>query len=94
MLNKLGLVKCVYNGEEFKLDNISSVCKIHYDSDIEKYLLLIPEKKEVIKTRHTKKVIALDPGLRKFMTGLSENECVTICTNGLEELKKLINILF
>jgi putative transposase len=35
-------------------------------------------------------VIALDPGLRKFMTGLSENECITICTNGIEILMKIL----
>jgi putative transposase len=88
--NELGNIKCVYDNEIFKLDNITSACKIYYDSDTDRYQLLIPERTEMIETNHTKKVISLDPGLRKFMTGLSENECITICTNGIEVLMELL----
>lgn len=84
---ELGDVKCIYDKKDFKLNNIKSARKIHYNADTNRYQLLIPEKTAIIKTKPTKKVISLDPGLRTFLTGLSENECLKICTNGSEKIK-------
>jgi IS605 OrfB family transposase len=87
---ELGTVKCMYDKGEYKLDNIESGCKIHYNSDTNRYILLVPEKVDIHKTKtvKTKKIISLDPGLRTFLTGLSENECIKICTNGIDTLKE------
>lgn len=90
---ELGNVKCFYDKQLFPLNinNIDSACKIHYDSECDRYSLLVSEKINVNRAEHTKKVISLDPGLRKFMTGISENECITICTNGIDKIKGLLN---
>ena len=57
---------------------------------INKYELFIPEKAEVNNTiKERKQFISLDPGIRTFMTGLSNNDCIKINFNN----NKIKNIL-
>lgn len=86
----LGTIKCMYDGEEYKLDNINHTCKIHYDSETKKYSLFVPEKIIPINVNKKRHIISLDPGIRTFITGVSEKEVVEFATNGSENIKKYI----
>lgn len=90
----LGDIKYEYNNSEYKLDNIDSNVKINYNSITNEYLLLIPIKN--IPTEIEEKprnFISLDPGLRTFMTGLTERECLKIGTNVNQTIKTYIRRL-
>lgn len=78
----LGNIKYIYNGKDYTLNNINSNIKINYNSITDEYTLLIPIKSETIIIPNKKSnLISLDPGLRTFMTGISENKSVTIGSN-------------
>lgn len=72
--------------------------KINYNSILNEYSLIIPReiKAEEIKTKKNK-FISLDPGLRTFLTGVSENNHIEIQNNInkiiSEKLEKLDLIL-
>ena len=44
-----GDIKYIYNKQEYKLDNITSACTIHYNGKINEYNIIIPIKSEKIK---------------------------------------------
>lgn len=92
-----GTIKGIYNNEPFNLDLINTKydcsCKILYERYSNRYYLLVPQIVEQIDTLKTQKIIALDPGIRTFMTGLSENEAIKICTNGTEKIKPILEYL-
>jgi IS605 OrfB family transposase len=71
-------IKYIYNKKEIIIDDITCDFKINYNSILNEYHLIIPENVNITQNTHTKKVISLDPGLRTFMTGLSENEYIEI----------------
>ena len=52
-----------------------------YNYKINQYYLLVPTKIEKTKNEQYSKFISLDPGVRTFMTGLSENEVLNLGTN-------------
>lgn len=92
--NILGNINAFYNNEPFDLNLINtkykSECKLNYSKSINKYELFIPEKAEVNNTiKERKQFISLDPGIRTFMTGLSNNDCIKINFNN----NKIKNIL-
>ena len=82
---ELGRVCGYYNGKEFNFNTIDCDCKLQKKD--EKYYLYVPElivkKKENNKKN---KQITIDPGIRKFGTGISENKIVKI---GEESGKKI-----
>ena len=71
-------IKYMYNNKEFDLNSIDCDFKVNYNSILNKYTLMVPVKIENTEMQSTNNVIALDPGLRTFMTGLSNNEYVSI----------------
>ena len=80
--NILGKIKYIYNGKDYILDDIKSDVKINYNSIVDEYTLLIPIKSEsIIISNKKSNLISLDPGLRTFMTGISENKSITIGSN-------------
>jgi len=89
-----GDIECYYNGEKFDLNQIGTVykseCKILYERKTNKYTLLVPEKVDTNHIVHKKEFISLDPGIRTFMTGLSENEVIKIGDNCQSKIKKLL----
>jgi IS605 OrfB family transposase len=90
--NILGNIKYEYNNKEYILDNISSNVKINYNSITNEYYLLVPVTNTPIKKKEKYgNFISLDPGLRTFMTGLSETDCFKIGTNVNSTIKKQIN---
>ncbi len=98
--SKLGNVIFKYNNKEILLDNVNSDCKIYYDNELNKYKLLIPEELkfycEEDKSKTLKNYISIDPGLRTFLTGMSNNEIIEIGINKNSKLdnyiKKIIKI--
>jgi putative transposase len=75
-------IKYIYNKKNYELSNINNNIKINYNSILDEYSLLIPEtcepKESKIKSRN---IISLDPGLRIFMTGLSETNAIKLGAN-------------
>lgn len=88
--NVFGMIKykCDYDMEDFKLDNIEHESKIHYDRKTNQYTLLVPIIANKLKNKSKNEIISLDPGLRKFMTGISENEVIKIGDNCKAKLEK------
>ena len=88
--NTFGVVKCFKDGEAFDLNQIPDIptskskgpeCKIRYDKKCQTYTLFVPELIKVTPQINPRKIISLDPGIRTFMTGLSEDETIKFCTN-------------
>lgn len=89
----LGNIEYNYNGIKFELPKIKQNIKINYNSIIDEYTLLIPIKcdssrcelstacDKIIDENKENNLISLDPGLRTFMTGTSENKLIKIGDN-------------
>lgn len=88
----LGSILGTYNGEDYDFSDVAKDCRLGYNEDTEKYILFVPEKIEIQKAKNKKgsDVISLDPGLRTFLTGLSENKVVKIGDNSHGRLKKIL----
>jgi len=89
----LGDIKYIYNKKPYFLENINNGIKINYNLITEKYTLLVPHKYEYKKEEKKYKTISLDPGLRTFMTGLSENNSLKIGNNIFSYINKKIRYL-
>ncbi len=76
-----GDIKYLYNKKEYKLNNITSACTLHYNGKINEYNLIIPIKSETEQITNNKEFISIDPGIRTFITGISENEVIKIGNN-------------
>ena len=77
-----GNIKYIYNKKKINLININSDVKINYNNITNEYLLLVPIKTINEQTENkTRNLICLDPGLRTFMTGVSEQESLEIGNN-------------
>ena len=80
-LNVNEKIKYTYNGKEC-IPNITTGVKINYNSILNKYTLLVPVKEKPITNENKNgNLISLDPGLRTFMTGISENSNIKIGSN-------------
>jgi len=95
----LGDIRYYYNGKEVNLVDIDSNVKINYNKIIDEYTLLIPIKttNQTISNK-TSNLISLDPGLRTFMTGISEdgslkvgNNVNSIISKSIKRLNKIKN---
>jgi putative transposase len=73
-------IKYFYNNKPFDISKIVTDFKINYNNITNEYYLLVPVKINK-QDNLNNKLIVLDPGLRTFMTGLSDNEHVKIGTN-------------
>lgn len=76
--NILGSIKYRCDGAVYLLAPEKAI-KIYYDGDKNKYQLLVPEEVNKRETRSTK-YIGIDPGIRTFLTGLTNNEAIKIGT--------------
>lgn len=87
-LRKLG--KKLLNKSNIKYNEITKDCKLHYNKINDKFTLLVPE--EVNKNIRTENnsFMSIDPGVRTFLTGLSDNKHFEICNNIYRETKKLL----
>lgn len=91
-----GTVKGIYNGKEFNFNKIKHDCKLEYNGFSNEYSLYIPVKAKKEEINHKSHVISLDPGIRTFMSGISENKIVKIgehCTDKIKENLKKIDVI-
>ena len=92
-----GDIKYKYNNKDFILPKINHNIKINYNSITKEYILLLPitNKTKEIENK-PRNIIVLDPGLRTFMTGLTEREQLNIGLNInkilRDKIKRLNNI--
>ena len=73
-----GDINYTYNNEDYKLNNVKKAVKINYNKQDNKYKLFIPYSIQTEIKEKTNKTISLDPGLRTFMTGISEEKSIKI----------------
>jgi putative transposase len=72
---KLGAMKATYDGQPFSWSSIQKECQLQYNVKDDRFFLLVPFDQEAKPPSHERKEwIALDPGVRTFMTGLSQSE--------------------
>jgi len=83
-------IKYIYNGVECDISNIKHDFKISYNSILDEYLLLVPTEIVTSNNDKRKDLIVLDPGLRTFMTGLSDNLMLKIGENVNSTIRKLL----
>ena len=81
-------IKYTYDKRPYTLDTKKTV-KMHYNKDLDKYRLLVPESAPITKTQSTK-YVGIDPGIRTFQTCLTNNEVVKIGTSINDKLKKYL----
>lgn len=75
--NILGKIRGYYNGKQFNFGEIKNDCRLQKKG--EDYFLYVPELIEKIKNKNVKnKQITIDPGVRKFCTGITENKAIKI----------------
>ena len=94
--NKKTFCSSVFNEEfkfksNFKLADIDSDFKIHYNCLTKQFNLLVPVK--IIPTSKYKNnnTVSLDPGIRTFLTGFSNNKTFTIAKNLKKKLYLYLN---
>jgi len=79
------------NKNEYDYSNIESECKIHYNKNTKKFILLIPEKIEIVNNINNNNYISIDGGLRTFLNCTTNNNYIEIGNNLREKIKdKLI----
>ena len=79
LLDIFGTFKLTYDNEKYVLTGNETVT-ILYRSDIKKYYLLVAEKVELKKTKSTK-YMAIDQGMKPFVSCRTNNELINIGTN-------------
>ena len=82
--NILGEVKGYYNGNKFNFTEIDKDCRLRKDILLNTYTLFVPINGDEIEYKNRDNFISLDPGIRTFMTGLSENKVVKIGDNNIQ----------
>ena len=85
------LGKKMLNKSNFDYSEITKDCKLHYSKLNNQFTLLIPIEMEKKSKEHNNSFISIDPGVRTFLTGMSNDKHYEICTNGYNELKKYLN---
>jgi transposase len=75
---------------DFKLSEINSDFTIHYNTKTNEFTLLNPIKTIQQRLHKNKDTISLDPGIRTFQTGFSNNKCIKIGTNLSPKIKKYL----
>ncbi len=74
--------------DNFQLKNIKSDFTIHYNRKKDEFTLLNPIKIKQSEEQTKNESIALDPGLRAFLTGFSNSKCVKIGSNLTNKILK------
>ena len=88
--NKIGVLKGYYNNDEFKFKEIQGECTLKYNDFTKEYVLHAPVKYYPINPDKPNKIISLDPGIRTFLTGISENKVIKIGDNLGDKISKLL----
>lgn len=74
------------DSDGYDLTSVTSDSKLHFNKKENRFTLLVPvkERVEVNNNQHT---VTLDPGLREFLTGVSDNHLVEIGSNVSQKIK-------
>lgn len=98
----IGLIEAYKDNKPFDLKLIQSnykyTSKLCYSSVTNTYTLLLSDKlthKDLVNEQQPKikNYITLDPGIRTFMTGISNNEVIELGVNTQEKLMKYFNLI-
>ena len=76
--NILGNVYGYYDGQRFDFKSIDNDCTLIYNGFTDKYTLCVTKQVKKSYNVVQKQIISLDPGIRTFITGISENEVIKI----------------
>lgn len=76
--HSLGSIKVIDDRNVTTLTSIQKDFKILYSERENSYYLLVPIDVSITPIPNRSKIISLDPGIRTFMTGLSENKAIEI----------------
>jgi len=91
--NILGDIAYKYNNKAY-IPKITSNVKINYNTETDEYRLLIPIRNIPNKKENKpRNIIVLDPGIRTFMTGLTEKEGINIGINVIKVIETKIKTL-
>ena len=66
------------NNEDYDYSQIECDSKIHYNANANRFTLLVPMELEKNNVDKENEYISIDPGIRTFLTGLSEDKVVEI----------------
>jgi len=88
----LGKINARKDGEIFNLGDVVNVynsdCTLKYDTQVGKYFLFVSQIVNREQNNNLKEFISIDPGCRKFLTGISENEIILIGTYACNKIEK------
>jgi putative transposase len=85
----LGEVKGYYNGQPYNFGGITKDCKLQKVNN--EYYLYVPTKiKKEGLTKKENKVITIDPGIRRFGTGITENKIIKIGEGCGKEIERYL----
>lgn len=94
----LGKMKATYDNDPFSWSTIDKTCQLQYNRNANTFYLLVPYDLPTQEVHHRHGWIALDPGIRTFLTGLSQQEVIKIgdglsikITKYLKRLDRCIN---
>ena len=79
------------NNEDYDYSQIDCDSKMHYNSNTDRFTLLVPIKLDKINNDKENDYISIDPGIRTFLTGLSEDKVLEIGNNISDKLKEYHN---
>lgn len=74
----------------FDFNEINHDCKLHYNSEINRFTLLVPFKQVLINNTNTE-YMSIDPGLKTFLTGISSDSIYNIGTNLMKTVETNLN---
>jgi len=77
----------VPNKNNYDYTNIKNDCKIQYNKNTKKFILLVPEKIE-IEENNNHDYISIDPGLRTFLNCTTNDKYIEIGNNLRDKIKK------
>ena len=78
LFTNLPEIKYYYNGKQVTINKMNSDFKINYNAILDEYTLLLSEIPDIENITNKEKIITLDPGLKVFMSGLTENSYTRI----------------
>jgi len=88
-----GDIDSIYDGERFDLTKVDTDCKLQYDRLFNKYYLIVPEKINITENKNKREVFCGDPGIRTFITGISENNAIKIGDRCGDKIKRYLKII-
>jgi len=77
------------NNEDFDYSTVSCDAKIHYNGNTGRFTLLVPEVIKEADNKYDNEYISIDPGIRTFLTCISNDKVIEIGRNVSSELKMM-----